>query len=123
MSWLTGLSDALQGIPLNAVLRVRVALAEQRFKALEDENTALEAQVAALTAENEALRQKVEQAPVAAIPTKEPPEILYGLYYFGGDTSKLYCPRCYETHGKKHIMADVRHLGHKCTVCGNFIPR
>jgi hypothetical protein len=120
MGWF---SDFLQGIPVNAALREQLKLAEQRFKDMEDENARLKEQVASLTAENEDLKRQVQQAPVAAIPQKESFEVMYGCYYFNNDSSKLYCPRCYETQGKKHVMADCHHLFYKCTVCGNTIHR
>jgi hypothetical protein len=55
MSWWT---DLLQGIPLNAVLKERLALAEQKFNALEKENKELRGQVEALTAENASLKEE-----------------------------------------------------------------
>jgi hypothetical protein len=118
MSWLT---DLLQGIQLNPVLRERLALAEQKFKDIETENKHLTEKVAAITKENETLRQQIEQAPVAGVPPKEKPQIWNGLYYFGGDVSVMYCPRCYERENKKHVMAEERGVGHICTVCEKFI--
>jgi len=100
-----------------------MAHAEQKFKEMETENKRLKDEVAALTEENKALKGKIEQAPVAVAPPKEKPEIMHGLYYFGGDKTTPHCPRCYERDGKKHVMASIRHLGSKCTVCGNHIPR
>src|SRR5262245_12012586 len=94
-------SDVLQAIPLNAVLQERVKLAEQKYKDMEDENKKLKEQVAVLVAENAALKKQVVDAPVAAVSAREEPQIMWGCYYFGGDTSKLYCPRCYEREGKK----------------------
>jgi hypothetical protein len=83
----------------------------------------LKQEVNSLREENEELKKKIKDAPMAAAHPKETPEVMYGCYYFGGDSSKLYCPRCYETQGKKHIMASHHHMGFKCTVCSNFIPR
>src|SRR5262249_10309329 len=120
MGWLT---DLLQGLPVNPVLRERLALAEQKFKDMEAENKRLKEEVATLAEENEGLKQQIERAPVASAPPKETPRIMYGLYSLGGDMSTPYCPRCYERQGKKHVMAGVSHLGHKCTVCGNIIYR
>jgi hypothetical protein len=88
---------------------------------IEAENARLKEQVQALTTENEALKRKIEQAPVAVAQPKEPFDIMKGAYYFAGDTSKPYCPRCYETQGKKHVTARVGMIALKCTVCGNVI--
>jgi hypothetical protein len=108
---------------LNPVLRERVALAEQKVKDLESEKKRLREENEALTGENKTLKRKIAEAPLAVEPPKEKPEIRNGLYYFGGDMSTPHCPRCYETQGKKHVMANVRHMGHKCTVCENVIYR
>jgi hypothetical protein len=115
--------DLLQGVPLNAVLKERVALAEQKFNDLEERNKQLQEQVVALTAENASLKNKLEQAPVAAVPPKETPEVFGGLYYFGGDHTHPFCPKCYEREGKKHHMARTGSLGSRCTVCGNVVYR
>ncbi len=58
MPWL---SDLLQGVPLNSVLRERVALAEQKFKDIEAENKSLKERVSALTAENDTYRKLIAQ--------------------------------------------------------------
>ncbi|HTU91633.1 MAG TPA: hypothetical protein VMF69_16235 [Gemmataceae bacterium] len=118
MGWL---SDLLQGIPLNSVLRERVALAEQKFREVEEENKRLMEEVAALTKENGELKREIADAPIAVTPPKEKPENRNGLYYFAGEESTPYCPRCYETAGKKHVMSAVPHMGHQCTVCDKFI--
>ena|ERR1700722_4441811 len=118
MAWL---SDLLQGIPLNAVLKERIAYEEKRFKDLETENKRLKEQVSALTEENDGLKKMIEQVPVAVAPPKELPEIMYSSYYFNGDNTKLYCAGCYDSLGKKHLMARMPGMGFKCTVCKNFI--
>ncbi len=107
MNWL---NDLLQGIPLNAVLRERLALVEQRFKDMEEKLTAV-------IKERDELKRQIAEAP-AAMPT-EKPEIRNGVYYFAGDESP-YCPRCFEREGRKHVMADNL-IRLKCTVCGNMI--
>ena len=120
MSWW---SDLLKGIPLNEVLRERLALAEQKFRDLEDENNKLKDRVAALTAENKTLQGRVAEAQAKEEREKAKPELMYGCYFFGGDCSKLYCVACYETQGKKHPMSPVRHIGHQCTVCQKMVYR
>ncbi len=112
-------SDIMQSIPVNAVLRERITLAENKIKDLETENKKLKDQVAVLTTENEELKKKV--AAFEATKQREEPEVHNGLYYFGGNRSQAYCPRCYEEKGKKHTMTNMRHMGQKCTVCGNHV--
>ncbi len=77
-------------------------------------------EVATLTAENVSLKQSLAEA--AAKLEREKPDIMYGCYYFGGDSSRLYCPGCYDDKGKKHLMVNNNLLGWKCTVCRLFIP-
>src|SRR5215470_17359066 len=119
MSWWT---DLLQDIPLTAVLKERLALAEQKFKDMEAENKKLKEQAAALREENDALKRRIADAPMAIATPKEEPQIKWGCYYFNGDESKLYCPRCYETQNKKHPTARMGVKARQCTVCGNGIP-
>jgi hypothetical protein len=118
MGWL---NDWLQGIPRNAVLKERIAFEEKTFKDMKAENKQLKEAVATLTAENEELKRQIADAPVATATAQpqEKPKIVNGLYYFDGDMSTAYCPRCYEREGKKHVMASMRHLGSRCTACGN----
>lgn len=68
MKWLW---DLFEGIQVNAVLREKISLAEQKFKDMERENKNLKEQVAALTSEVEGLRNQVNagtQPPPSAIP-------------------------------------------------------
>src|SRR6516165_11320323 len=100
MGWLMdSLKDVLQGIPTASILRERLLLAEDRFKVLEAENKKLQEQVAALTGENEDLKRQITKVPVATALPKEQPKEMHGCYYFGHDTSKLYCPRCWQREG------------------------
>src|SRR5438874_1465726 len=69
MGWLM---EMLQGIPLNAVLRERVTLAEQKYKDLESENKKLKEQVETLASELASLRGQVEAAPVASVLAQKP---------------------------------------------------
>lgn len=87
MDWL---ADVLQRIPLNAILKERVALAEQKHKELEDEATQLRETIAALTAENVSLKQQNEVRTKAGQPK---PRVKWGCYAFEGDAN-LYCPAC-----------------------------
>src|SRR5687767_12006838 len=97
MGWF---NDLLQGIPLNAVLKERVALAEQKFKDMEQEKKRLEEKVAARESENADLKQRLSAS--AAHSAAEKPKVKWGCYVFEGDTN-LYCPACYDTKGKKHL--------------------
>ncbi|HYT92781.1 MAG TPA: hypothetical protein VEL76_28955 [Gemmataceae bacterium] len=115
-------SDFFQGIPLNAVLKERVTLAEQKVKDMEAETRKLKEQVAALTTENEQLKRQVSDLAAAQQRAAEKPEIKNGCYYFGDDRSKLYCVACYETQGKKHPMVYVLDTGYLCAVCQKVIP-
>jgi hypothetical protein len=118
MGWLT---DLLQGIPLNAVLREKLNTAEKKFTDLEEENNRLNERVAALTKENEELKRQIANAPVAGVPPSEKPENRNGLYYFPGEPNTPYCPLCYETKGKKHVMSKFSGIGYICTVCYKVI--
>jgi len=63
VSWL---SDLLKGVPLNPVLRERLAHVKQRFKDME-------AEIKRLKAENEELKRQIANTPVAkAMPTENP---------------------------------------------------
>lgn len=112
------IDDFLQGIPLNAVLRERLALAEQKYKDMETENKELKQRVASLTTEVATLAEKIAKAPVASEQPKEKPEVINGVYYFDGDKSTPYCPRCYANEGKKHAMSRIEDVGKKCPICG-----
>jgi hypothetical protein len=114
VTWLT---DILKEIPLSAVLKERVALAEQKFKDIEAANQKLRDQVATLTTENESLKRDLEakiaaeQAAAAKRPTR-----VYGCYQFEGE-SGLFCPGCYDSKGKKHTATRLDSKHYQCTVC------
>lgn len=111
MSWW---SEMMQGIPLNAVLKERLALAEQKFKDIEAENSTLKEKASALTTENEALKQKLASFEVAAVTGK--PKVKGGCYVFEGDDN-LYCPACFDTKGKKHLCTRTVAKTYRCCVC------
>ncbi len=115
------LKEAFENVALSAVLRERLALAADRFKDLEAENTRLKEQVRALTTENEALKKQIKEIPVATAPPQEQPAESGGIYYFGRDHNKPVCPKCWEEKQKKHPMARVGSLAMKCSVCGNVV--
>jgi hypothetical protein len=113
MSWL---SDLLQGIPLNAVLKERVALAEQKFKDIEAENRALKERIAVLIAENDTLKRELEGKQAAEMAAAKRPTIKWGCYQFDGEQG-LYCPACYDTKGKKHLTTRINSNLRRCSVC------
>jgi hypothetical protein len=122
MGWLMdSVKDLLQGIPAASILRERLLLAEDRFKDLEAENQKLQQRIAALARENEDLKRQLINVPVATALPKEQPKEMYGCYYFGNDTSKLYCPRCWQKDGTRGPMVRASSLGLNCSVCGNIV--
>lgn len=122
MGWLGDILQVLPGIQANSVLRERVTLAEQKSRDMEAENKRLEEKVATLTKENDELRQRIQDAPVAVVPPMERPEERNGLLFFNGDSSKPYCPRCHKPHGEKQPMSALTGAGFICPVCECFVP-
>jgi hypothetical protein len=113
MGWI---SDLLQGIPVNAVLKERVALAEQKFKDLEAQNKALSDKVASLLVENDALKAQVNSYSAKEKASADKPTMEWGCYKFEGEPG-LFCPRCYETQGKKHQTTRMNPHRRRCVVC------
>ncbi|MGO9019117.1 MAG: hypothetical protein ACLQVJ_12300 [Syntrophobacteraceae bacterium] len=68
MGWFT---DLIKDVPVSAVVKERLALAEDRFRAIEEENKKLKRRIAALEEENKGLRA---QSPASQQP-QEPEEI------------------------------------------------
>ena len=64
MGWL---QDLLQEVPLSAVLKERVALAEQQYERATQEISSYQEQIAALKRENEALRARLPAEPTEAL--------------------------------------------------------
>ena len=106
------LADQLKNLDLKAII------VDLKGKLID-----LKEEIIQLREENAELKRKMAEAPLAEASPKEQYEVMYGCYYFNGDPSKLYCPKCYEREEKKHRMQGVAHVGHKCTVCTNFIHR
>jgi hypothetical protein len=124
MGWL---SELLQGIPLNAVLKERVALAEQKFKDTEAENKQLKEKVATLTTEIEELKRRITKAPVAIEAPKETPTLKDGLYYKGDDGP--FCTGCYDSATKLIRLIDgardeqeIFGIRRKCPICKARYP-
>jgi cell shape-determining protein MreC len=62
MGWIEDFQNLLQGVPLSAVLRERIALAEQKYEATLRENEQLKQKVEFLERENAELRAQIPQA-------------------------------------------------------------
>ena len=93
MGWFT---DLLQGIPLNAVLKEKIGLFEQKYKDLEAEKNKLELQVATLAAENAALKQQIAEK------DHSPAFVEYRGVLWKKDLDGQYmpcCPKC-----KSHLV-------------------
>lgn len=88
MGWL---SDLFQGLPVNAVLRERLALAEGKVKDIEIAAEKLKDEIKTLTQENQKLKKQVGQAT-----SKSKFVELRGVYWKADlDGSYLpYCPTC-----------------------------
>jgi len=50
---------------------------------------------------------------------EEKPTVKNGCYIFDNDSSRLYCPTCYDVSGKKIMVADVMFVK-KCNSCGGI---
>jgi hypothetical protein len=76
------IQDLLQEVPLSAVLRERVHLAEERHEAALRENAKLQARVSELEAENESLRARLPPLTALSQPAlgKDTVEILVSLF-------------------------------------------
>ena len=90
MSWLT---DLLQGIPINPVLREKLALAESRIKLTENENASLKADNDRLRIENKALKSQVEASALSLEDTEER-GVLWKKRMNGSFHPQPYCPLC-----------------------------
>lgn len=113
MSWFT---DLLQGIPVNAVLKERLALAEQKFKDLESENKTLKEQVAQLQQANKSLQDKIDAHAANEQAAEKKPNLVRDLYQFDGDEG-LFCTFCYDSQGKKVRTTALLGKVRKCPNC------
>ena len=58
-----------------------------------------------------------ENARLKGRESSEKPKVEYSCYKFEGDKN-LYCPGCYDTTGRKHLMVGQEEgFGLKCSVC------
>ncbi len=106
MGWFT---DLIKDVPVSAVVKERLALAEDRFRKIEEENKELKQQITKLSQENQTLK--------AAQPELyEKPTIRWGCYQFANETG-LYCTACYDTNRKKHLTTRLNSMSRQCPVC------
>ncbi len=108
------ITDILQGIPVNAVLRERITILEQKFKELEEANKALEEEKATLVKEKGELQSVLDEARRAYPPNR--PKTQWGCYVFEGDQN-LYCPACYDSQGKKYLTTRLSSKLRRCSFC------
>jgi len=78
------IQDLLQEVPLSAVLKERVALAEQKYEAAVRENTELKQRLVALQAENESLRAQIPKSPAGSL-DGDTARVLAYLFHAEGD--------------------------------------
>jgi hypothetical protein len=88
VGWIT---DLAKEVPLSAVLKERLTEAEQKFREKDEEVATLTAKVAALTADNEALRRQLAYA-AERRRFVERKGVLFGKD--GGGEYIPYCLRC-----------------------------
>jgi len=111
-----------------AILRERIALANDKYSALQAENSSLKSQNAILKSENEALKldnKKLQEQRQDEIHGTKPQEwkMIYGCLKFDGDDKALYCPACFLDRGKK--IPTSRNAGGRfrfCSACKTDIP-
>ena len=116
MTWLT---DLLKEIPLSAVLKERVALAEQKFKDMEAETKGLKELVTELRQQNERLAAQLE---VYVTKEKSKPTLEGQFYKFAGEEGH-FCMTCYDTKGEKvRTASPIPHV-RKCPICKTIYGR
>ena len=91
----------------NAELKQMIADLSSQMADLSLHMADLKHEIIRLQEENATLKGKAEGAK---------PTLKWGCYVFEGDET-LYCPRCYETQGKKHPTSRIMHNVRKCSIC------
>ena len=114
MGLLDGIEKLITEHGSAAILRERIALANDKYSALQSENFALKSQNEILKSENEALKldnKKLQEqrrhdekklSDAEALHSKKTPsyKMVYGCMKFEGDDN-LYCPGCFHNKDKK----------------------
>lgn len=111
------LSEILQGIPLNAVLKEKVELIQRQYADLELENQRLRDQISALKIENKDLKCEISQLKSQEM---RKPTIKWGCYKFEGEEG-LFCVKCFETQKRKSPTSHVNSSTRRCLVCEAII--
>ena len=90
MAWV---ADLLQGVPLSSVLKERVALAEDRARAIEEENRQLRDEVTAWKTKCEQLQRQLRSEAAAEACVKSG-GVLWKKEADGQFEPAPYCPNC-----------------------------
>ncbi len=97
----------------NAELKLLIAELAQQLAEANLQMAELKTSMVHLQEENAALRGKKEEGK---------PTMKWGCYQFEGEEG-LFCPKCWETKGKKYHTNRAEHgTAFQCTVCGTKFP-
>jgi hypothetical protein len=100
------LSKSMQHVELKTTIaELMNELADAKIQLAE-----LKEEIVALKADYDALKATKERE------TEAKPNVQWGCYKFEGDEN-LYCPACYDTEGKKHLISRVGAKWRLCSVC------
>jgi FtsZ-binding cell division protein ZapB len=131
MGWITDIADLVKGLPVSAVLKERLALAQDRFDQLQREADQLKNEAVRLGQEVQRLQQENDALRSEAAELKkrlEEPAALglvmhRGVYWkrkpAGGYEDVPYCPDC------KGVMAKIPPWGPdtiRCKKCSRVAP-
>jgi hypothetical protein len=105
MGLLDGIEKLITEHGSAVILRERIALANDKYSALQSENSTLKSQNAIFKSENEALKldnEKFHKQRQDDLHSKNTPayKMVYGCMKFEGDNN-LYCPGCFHNKNKK----------------------
>lgn len=105
MGLLDGIEKLITEHGSAAILRERIAFANDKYSALESENVAIKSQNEILKSENDALKldnKKLQEQRINDLHVTETSsyKMVWGCMKFDGD-DKLYCPGCFHNKGKK----------------------
>jgi hypothetical protein len=102
-----------------AKLEREAALLESEIIVLRRENTSLQTKNANLEKENARLQERLDS--IENTSHSEPLFMQWGCFKFPPDT-RLYCPACFQTTGKKSITIRKNTRERFCPVCKTVIP-
>jgi hypothetical protein len=95
---------------VNAELKQAIADLSDQLATTSQEVADLKLEVRRVTDENIALKSAKEDGK---------PDLRDGRYYFDGDETP-YCPKCFETRGKKYAVTKMD-IFWQCTVCDKVV--